>query len=58
MSDIFSTLEDYVPSILWLFLWLAALPIRVLALLLLPVSSNHRWHKLHGVCNFFSFRKL
>lgn len=57
MNDLFDTLEDYLPAFLFLAVWLAVLPVRVLVLVSLPMGAAHSWHKLNKVQRFFAFRE-
>jgi hypothetical protein len=55
MSEFFEWAEDYVPAILWIVIWLAFLPFRLMFLLVLPKGSEKRYHALNPVFEFFAF---
>lgn len=55
MSTFFDWLSDYVPSIVWLIVWLAVLPARLLVLMLLPITAWRGYHFFNSVYEFFSF---
>lgn len=56
MSDFLFKMRDYLPLFTWVILWLALLPIRAVALLLLP-PMNYRSHPLCKVRDFFAFER-
>lgn len=56
MSDFLFKMRDYLPLFTWVILWLALLPIRAVALLLLP-PMNYRIHPLRKVRDFFDFER-
>lgn len=55
MSELFDTLEDSMPLMLLVMMWLILFPIRVIALLLIPPGTRHKTHLLHGLYQFFAF---
>lgn len=54
MSDLFDTLGDYLPLFTLIILWVILLPVRVVALLLLPTPRSYN-HPLRNVREFFMF---
>lgn len=56
MSDFLFRMRDYLPLFAWVILWLALLPIRAVALLLLP-PMNFYHHPLRKVRDFFAFER-
>lgn len=55
LTEHFDRLNDLLPVVVVVPLWLIALPVRLLALLLLPHGAVEKWHKLHKLHNFFAF---
>ena len=56
MSDFLFKMKDYLPLFLWGILWLVLLPVRAVALLLLPPMNFYR-HPLRRVRDFFAFER-
>lgn len=54
MSDLFDTMGDYLPLFTLIILWLILLPVRAVALLLLPAPRRYT-HPLRNVREFFMF---
>lgn len=55
MSELFDILEDSMPLMLLIMLWMCLLPIRLIALLLIPPGTRYKTHPLHGLYQFFAF---
>lgn len=55
MSEIFDILEDSMPLMLLAVMWALLLPMRLVALLLLPPGTRYKTHLLHPVYQFFAF---
>ncbi len=55
MSEIFNILEDSMPLMLLALMWALLLPVRLIALLLLPPGTRYKTHPLHGLYQFFAF---
>jgi len=55
MSNFFNWLSDYVPSIVWIIVWMITLPVRLLVLLVLPLSAWRGSHFFNPVYEFFAF---
>lgn len=57
MSDIFRDLDDVLPVLVWLAVWVAVFPVRMMALFLIPLGASEREnHPLHKVREFFAFK--
>lgn len=56
MSDLFDKLGEYLPLFTLIILWVIALPVRVVALLVLPRCRRYS-HPLRGVRDFFVFEE-
>ena len=54
MSDWFDTLGDYPPLFTLIILWVILLPVRAVALLVLPPCTRYT-HPLRNVRDFFAF---
>lgn len=54
MSDLFDKLGDYLPLFTLIILWVILLPVRAVALLLLPPVNRYS-HPLRKVREFFMF---
>ena len=57
MSSFFEWVEDFLPAILWIVIWLVCFPLRILFLLVLPKGSEKRYHPLNSVFQFFAFER-
>jgi hypothetical protein len=57
MSDFFESIGDYTPTILWMFMWLCAAPIRLLCMLVLPRNADDPYNWSHPVYQFFAFER-
>ncbi len=55
MSELFDILEDSMPLMLLAMLWMCLLPIRLIALLLIPPGTRYKTHPLHGLYQLFAF---
>lgn len=55
MSDLFNILEDSMPLMLLAVLWVILLPLRLMALLLIPPGTRYKTHPLHALYQFFAF---
>lgn len=49
-------LEEYVPCLFIFALYVLVWPVRVVVLALLPPGASYKYHKLHKIHDFLSFR--
>lgn len=57
MSVFFDWLGDYIPLGIMLIIWVAVFPIRLVVMLLLPLSAKSSFHLLNPVYEFFAFEE-
>jgi hypothetical protein len=55
MSGFFEWLKDYAPLGVMLILWIVVFPLRLMMMLLLPLSAKSPHHWLNNVYEFFAF---
>lgn len=49
------TLDDYVPWIILVIMYVVLFPIRVVILLMLPTGARFQYHRLHKIRKFLEF---
>lgn len=57
MSVFFDWLGDYIPLGIMLIIWVVVFPIRLVVMLLLPLSAKSSRHLLNPVYEFFAFEE-
>jgi hypothetical protein len=57
MSGFFEWLGEYAPLGVLLILWVVVLPLRLVMMLLLPLSAKNTYHWLNPVYEFFAFEE-
>jgi hypothetical protein len=57
MSVFFDWLGDYIPLGIMLIIWVVTAPVRVMVMLMLPLSAKSSRHPLNPVYEFFAFEE-
>jgi len=57
MSSFFDWLAEYVPLGIFLAVWVALAPLRVVVMLVLPYWAKKSYHRLNPVYEFFAFEE-